>query len=77
MPELTIAWARALARPPAARRHLERYVRSARRIRPLATGDDVAALGVPAGPAIGELLTGLRAAQAGGHVRSRTGAFAR
>jgi tRNA nucleotidyltransferase (CCA-adding enzyme) len=75
MPELTIAWARALARPPAARRHLERYVRSARRIRPLATGDDVAALGVPAGPAIGELLTGLRAAQAGGHVRSRTGAL--
>ena len=44
-------------------------------MRKLATGDDVAALGIPAGPATGELLRGLRAAQAAGKVRSRTGAL--
>jgi tRNA nucleotidyltransferase (CCA-adding enzyme) len=75
MPELTLAWARALAGPSAGRRHLDRHLRSGRRIRPLATGDDVAALGVPPGPEVGEILKGLRAAQAGGHVRSRTGAL--
>jgi hypothetical protein len=41
----------------------------------LASGDDVAALGVPAGPATGEILRALRAAQAAGKVRSRTGAL--
>ena len=45
------------------------------RLRPLATGDDVAALGVSPGPAVGEILKALRAAQAAGHVRSRTGAL--
>jgi len=75
MPELTLAWARALAGPSAGRRHLDRHLRSGRRIRPLATGDDVAALGVTPGPEVGEILKGLRAAQASGHVRSRTGAL--
>ena len=75
MPELTLAWARALAGPSVARRHLDRHHRSGRRIRPLATGDDVAALGVPPGPEIGAILKELRAAQADGHVRSRTGAL--
>ena len=75
MPELTLAWTRALAGPSVARRQVDRHLRSGRRIRPLATGDDVAALGVPPGPEIGAILRGLRAAQADGHVRSRTGAL--
>ena len=75
VPELTLTWARALAGRSAARRHLDRHLRSRRRIRTLATGDDVAALGVTPGPEVGEILKGLRAAQAGGHVRSRTGAL--
>ena len=49
VPELTLTWARALAGPSVARRHLDRHLRSGRRIRTLATGDDVAALGVPRG----------------------------
>jgi tRNA nucleotidyltransferase (CCA-adding enzyme) len=75
VPELTLTWARALAGRSAARRHLDRHLRSGRRIRALATGDDVAALGVAPGPEVGEILKGLRAEQAGGHVRSRTGAL--
>ena len=75
MPELTVAWARTLAGGGAAHRHLDRHLRSWRRLRVLATGDDVAALGVPPGPAVGEILKALRAAQAAGHVRSRTGAL--
>ena len=75
MPEATLAWARALAGPSVAGRHVNRHLRSGRRIRPLATGDDVAALGVPPGPEIGAILRGLMAAQADGHVRSRTGAL--
>jgi tRNA nucleotidyltransferase (CCA-adding enzyme) len=74
VPELTLAWARVLARG-AARRHLDRYLRHGRGVPTLATGDDVAALGVPPGPAMGELLRALRVAQAAGQVRSRTGAL--
>ena len=44
-------------------------------MKPIATGDDVAALGIPPGPAIGQLLRELRAAQASGQVRSRAGAL--
>ena len=75
VPELTLVWARALAGDTAARRHLDRHLRSGRLLRALATGDDVAALGVPPGPAVGEMLKALRAAQAAGRVRSRTGAL--
>jgi tRNA nucleotidyltransferase (CCA-adding enzyme) len=75
VPELTLAWARTLAVPSVARRHLDRHLRDGRWIRPLATGDDVAALGVPPGPEIGAILRGLRSAQADGHVRSREGAL--
>jgi tRNA nucleotidyltransferase (CCA-adding enzyme) len=74
VPEVTLAWARILA-VGAARRQLDRYLRSGRRLRALATGDDVGALGVPPGPAVGEILRALRAAQAAGQVRSRTGAL--
>ncbi len=75
VPELTVAWARTLAGGAAAKSHLDRHLRSWRRLRALATGDDVAALGVSPGPAVGEILKALRAAQAAGHVRSRTGAL--
>jgi tRNA nucleotidyltransferase (CCA-adding enzyme) len=74
VPELTLAWARTLA-AGTARGQLDRHLRSGRRLRALATGDDVGALGVPPGPAIGEILRALRAAQAAGQVRSRTGAL--
>jgi tRNA nucleotidyltransferase (CCA-adding enzyme) len=75
VPELTVAWARVLAESGRPRTHLDRHLRSWRRVRALATGEDVAALGVPAGPATGEILRGLRAAQVAGQVRSRTGAL--
>jgi tRNA nucleotidyltransferase (CCA-adding enzyme) len=74
VPELTLAWARTLT-AGTARRRLERHLRSGRRLPALATGEDVQALGVPAGPAVGEILRALRAAQAGGQVRSRAGAL--
>jgi tRNA nucleotidyltransferase (CCA-adding enzyme) len=74
VPELTLAWARTLA-AGTARGRLERHLRSGRRLRALATGEDVQALGIPPGPAVGEILRALRAAQAGGQVRSRAGAL--
>jgi tRNA nucleotidyltransferase (CCA-adding enzyme) len=73
-PEVTLAWARVLARG-VARGRLDRYLRKGRHLRPLATGADVGALGVPPGPAVGEILRALRAAQAVGQVRSRAGAL--
>jgi tRNA nucleotidyltransferase (CCA-adding enzyme) len=75
VPELTLAWARVLAESGRPRTHLDRHLRSWRLVRALATGDDVVALGVPAGPATGEILRGLRVAQVAGQVRSRTGAL--
>jgi tRNA nucleotidyltransferase (CCA-adding enzyme) len=75
VPEATVAWARVVATRPAARRHLDRYLRNWRRPATLATGDDIVALGVSAGPAVGALLHGLRAMQAAGKVRSRAGAL--
>jgi len=75
VPEVTLAWARALAVDDGVRRQLGGYLRSWRHLRPLATGDDLAALGIPAGPAVGDLLRRLRAAQAAGEVRSRAGAL--
>jgi tRNA nucleotidyltransferase (CCA-adding enzyme) len=74
-PEVTLAWARSLAGDSRTRRYLEAHLRKWRRLPPLATGDDLVALGMAPGPAIGELLRELRAAQAAGHVRSRAGAL--
>jgi tRNA nucleotidyltransferase (CCA-adding enzyme) len=74
VPEVTLAWARSLA-TGAARRRLDRHIRSGRRLPALARGDDVGALGVPPGPAVGEILRALRIAQVAGQVRSRSGAL--
>ncbi|HEY7600997.1 MAG TPA: hypothetical protein VIB60_00690 [Methylomirabilota bacterium] len=74
-PELTLAWARSLAGAGRAGRHLDAHLRRWRRQAPLATGDDLAALGLSPGPAMGALLRELRAAQAAGRVRSRAGAL--
>jgi tRNA nucleotidyltransferase (CCA-adding enzyme) len=74
-PELTLAWARSLAGDGTARRHLDAHLSRWRRLSPLATGDDLVALGLSPGPAMGELLRGLRAAHAAGRVRSRAGAL--
>jgi tRNA nucleotidyltransferase (CCA-adding enzyme) len=75
MPELTLAWARAITGRAAARGHLDRHLRAERRLQPLVTGNDVVALGISPGPAVGEILKALRAAQAAGQVRSRPGAL--
>jgi tRNA nucleotidyltransferase (CCA-adding enzyme) len=74
-PEVTLAWARTLAGDGRVRRYLDAYLRRWRRLPPLATGDDLAGLGVPPGPAMGALLRELRAAQAAGRVRNRAGAL--
>jgi hypothetical protein len=73
--EVTLAWARALAGSPAVRRQLDRHLRGTRRPKTLATGEDILALGVAAGPTVGELLRELRAVQAAGRIRSRAGAL--
>jgi len=51
------AWLRA-GRP--AQRRIEWFLRRGRAVRPLLSGDDVVALGVPRGPAVGECLAALR-----------------
>jgi tRNA nucleotidyltransferase (CCA-adding enzyme) len=71
---LTLAWARALA-GPLSRARVDRHLRRGARTPALVTGDDVAALGVPPGPRIGEMLKAVRAAQAAGQFRSRAGAL--
>jgi tRNA nucleotidyltransferase (CCA-adding enzyme) len=43
-----------------ARRRIQWFLREGRRVRPLLSGDDVVALGVPRGPAVGECLAALR-----------------
>src|SRR5262249_53871592 len=73
--EVALAWARVLAENGRSRGRLARHLRSWRRMRPLATGDDVASLGISAGPATGDILRALRAAQVAGEVRSRPGAL--
>jgi len=72
---VTVAWARALTSSPAVRRRLDGHLRSRRGRRTLATGEDILALGVAAGPAVGGLLRELRGMQAAGRIRSRAGAL--
>jgi tRNA nucleotidyltransferase (CCA-adding enzyme) len=49
----------------------EAYLKRWRRVRPLLRGDEVLALGVPPGPAVGEALKALRAARLRGETKSR------
>jgi len=55
---------------PTARRVLD-YLTAARHSRPVLRGDDLIALGVPQGPAVGEMLRRLRAAKLDGEVKTK------
>ena len=64
-------WALAAAGSGAAREQAHAYMARHRTVRPLLRGDDLPALGVPPGKAVGEVLTRLRAAKLDGEVRTR------
>jgi tRNA nucleotidyltransferase (CCA-adding enzyme) len=55
----------------AARRRIEWFLRRGRAVRPLLSGDDVVALGVPRGPQVGECLAALRRVRLDRAVRTR------
>jgi tRNA nucleotidyltransferase (CCA-adding enzyme) len=61
------AWLRG---SPRCRRRIEWYWREGRTLRPALSGDDVMALGVARGPAVGRYLSGLRRLRADGEVRT-------
>ena len=65
------AWA-VIAREPQVRRRLLDYSRRLRHVKPELNGHDLLALGVPAGPAVGQLLERLLVARLDGTVSSRT-----
>jgi tRNA nucleotidyltransferase (CCA-adding enzyme) len=76
VPELTAAWAGVLTPHLRVRRHVDAHLGPWRRLPPLLTGDDLAALGLVPGPRFGRLLDDLRRAQVAGRVRSREAALA-
>jgi tRNA nucleotidyltransferase (CCA-adding enzyme) len=76
VPEVVAAWAHVLAAGGALRRHIVAHLGSWRQVRPLLSGDDVAALGVAPGPLVGRVLEDLKAAQVAGRVRRREDAAA-
>jgi tRNA nucleotidyltransferase (CCA-adding enzyme) len=76
VPELVAAWAAVCAREAAVRRTVRAALGPWRSLRPLLTGDDLVALGVPAGPAVGRWRLELLKAQAGGRLETREEAFA-
>ena len=61
----------ALEEHPARKRWLECYLTTLRHVRPELTGDDLLAMGIPQGPAIGQLLEALHRARLDGEVTSR------
>ncbi len=63
------AWLHGGAR---ARRRIQWFLSRGRRVRPLLSGDDVVALGVPRGPDVGECLAALRRLRLDGVVRTRS-----
>jgi len=66
---LFVVW---VAAPPGrARENLHQYAHHWRGVRPVLRGDDLRRLGVPSGPAIGQMLRALRAARLDGEVRTR------
>lgn len=56
---------------PLTKRHLQLYLSKLRYVRTLLDGVDLAALGIPVGPAIGEALAALRTARLDGELRTR------
>ena len=64
-------WALAAAGSGALREQARAYMATYRSVRPLLRGDDLPALGVPPGKAVGEVLARLRAAKLDGEVRTR------
>jgi tRNA nucleotidyltransferase (CCA-adding enzyme) len=75
-PEATVAWALVTAADGPARRALAEHLGRWRHAPPPLDGDDLQALGVAPGPALGRLLEGLRDARAEGAVTDRAGAVA-
>jgi len=55
-----------------ARRHLQLYLTKLRYVKTLLDGVDLAMLGIPVGPAIGEALSALKAARLDGKLRTRS-----
>jgi tRNA nucleotidyltransferase (CCA-adding enzyme) len=74
VPEVVAAWTSAESRRPSVRRHVAEYLGDWRERRALLSGDDLVALGVAPGPALGDLLRDLVVAQVAGEVRTREGA---
>jgi tRNA nucleotidyltransferase/poly(A) polymerase len=68
VPVLAGAWLRG---GRVARQRIQWFLREGRRVRPLLSGDDVVALGVPQGPAVGECLGALRRLRLDRRVRTR------
>jgi tRNA nucleotidyltransferase (CCA-adding enzyme) len=68
---IAAAWTMAAASSGTTRERLLEYLREARSVRPILRGDDLITLGVPRGPAIGEMLARLRAAKLDREVRTR------
>jgi len=69
---LPALWAfAALTDNPTVRDRLLDYLTKARHERPHLTGDDLLAIGVPAGPAVGNILRRLRAAKLDGEVTTK------
>jgi hypothetical protein len=75
VPEAVAAWLLVGRSGGTGRAHLTAFLRRWRDLGPLLGGDDLQRLGLPAGPALGELLEELRVAQVSGRLRRRAGAL--
>ena len=52
-------------------RHIKMYLSRLKSIKPLLTGEYLVAMGIPPGPGLGEVLTGLHNAKLDGKIRTR------
>jgi tRNA nucleotidyltransferase (CCA-adding enzyme) len=75
-PELSVAWAHLTARRAVVRNRLEAVRRRDRELPTLVRGEDLIAAGLPAGPAVGAGLEGIRIAQLTGRLHTRAAALA-
>jgi tRNA nucleotidyltransferase (CCA-adding enzyme) len=76
VPEVVAAWAYVSTRSARGRARIAAHLAEWRDVRPLLTGDDLQAMGLPPGPRLGQLLGRLQAAQVAGRLRSREAAAA-